>query len=120
MNPNFQDDQQNIFPIGKLANASLSVVIKPDQGSKQGSMHFITDSSYNGTTGTIALLGSNDNSNFTTVYEDDDTTAMSFTLAASSQYVFQIKRRLFKYYKVVYTKGDASAGTITGDFVGIK
>ena len=100
------------------AGTSLSPSLTIKNGVKYGSIVITTSSTYNGTTGTIALQGSNDNSNFQAVLQDDNATAMSFTPAASSTYTFLLKAVLFKYYKLVYTKGDASAGTITSNFIG--
>lgn len=89
-------------------------------GVKIGSIEVETDSNYNGTTGTVVLQGSNDNVKYATVKQDDNTTDMSFTIATNSTYTWYLKAVLFKYYQIVYTKGDASAGTFTANFIGKK
>lgn len=87
-------------------------------GLIHGNIQTITSSTFNGTTSTLALQGSNTGTNWSTIYQDDGTTAVSFTLATNSTYNVLLKRILYKYYRFVYTKGNASAGTITSTFVG--
>ncbi|MCC7514534.1 MAG: hypothetical protein IT212_07560 [Bacteroidia bacterium] len=89
-------------------------------GVKIGSIEIVTNSAYNGTTGTATLQGSNDNSTFATVKQDDNSTDMEFTLATASTYTWYLKAVLFKYYRIAYAKGNASAGTVTANMVGKK
>ncbi len=103
------------------AATSASNIVVVDNGVLIGSIQIATDSAYNGTTATMALQGSNDNVSYGAILQDDNSTAMSFTLgAASSTYTFILKAVCYKYYKVVYTKGDASAGVLTVNFIGKK
>ncbi len=102
---------------GTTANSTTATVA---DGVKCGSIQIVTDSAYNGTSGTAVLQASNDNVNFATVKQDDNTTDMSFTLATASIYSWYLKAVLFKFYRISYTKGDASTGTITANFVGKK
>lgn len=85
-----------------------------------GSVHIFVSASFVGTTATLALQGSNDNTNFGTVFQNDGTTPVSFTLAASDNKFVDMQRVLYKYYRLVYTAGNASAGTITANFIGKK
>lgn len=102
---------------GTTANSTTATVA---DGVKIGSIEIVTNSAYNGTTGTAVLQGSNDNSTFATVKQDDNTTDMSFTLATNSTYTWYLKAVLFKFYRIVYTKGDATLGTVTANLVGKK
>lgn len=102
---------------GTTATSPTSTV---SDGVKIGSIEIVTNSAYNGTTGTAVLKGSNDNTNFATVKQDDNTTDMSFTLATNSTYTWYLKAVLFKYYQIVYTKGDATLGTVSANFIGKK
>jgi hypothetical protein len=102
---------------GTTANSTTATIA---DGVKIGSIEIVTNSAYNGTTGTAVLQGSNDNTTFATVKQDDNTTDMSFTLAVSSTYTWYLKAVLFKFYRIVYTKGDATLGTITANLVGKK
>ncbi len=97
-----------------------SDALSMSDGVKFGSIVIATDASYNGTTGTAVLQGSNDGASWPGVLQDDNTTAMSFTLATASTYTWQLKTVLFRFYRIVYTHGDASAGTVTANFVGKK
>lgn len=107
----------NAAPGGTTATSNVSIV---DDGVKIGSIEIVTNAAYNGTTGTAVLQGSNDNVTYATVKQDDNSTDMSFTLATASTYTWYLKAVLFKYYKVVYTKGDATLGTITVNMIGKK
>lgn len=86
-------------------------------GLIHGNIQASTSSTFVGTTATLALQASNDGTTWSTVYQDDGTTPVSFTLAASSIYNALLKRLLYRSYRLVYTKGDASAGTITATFL---
>lgn len=101
---------------GTTANSTTATIA---DGVKIGSIEIVTSAAYNGTTGT-AVLQDNDNTTFATVKQDDNTTDMSFTLAVSSTYTWYLKAVLFKFYRIVYTKGDATLGTITANLVGKK
>ena len=103
-----------------IADTSVNHTFEVPSDVTAGSIYITIDSTYNGTTGTIALNGSNDGTNFALLLSDDESQNMQFTLAASDHDIFQIKRRLFKYYRLVYTKGDATLGNISATFVGIK
>lgn len=95
------------------ATTSANFTFTPGSG-KTGSIHIITSSTFSGTTGTIALQGSNDGSTWATVYANDGTTALSFTLtAASTSYVWELENVMYLSYRLVYTKGNTTAGTIT-------
>ncbi len=112
-------DQYTTVLNGASAASSISPSFRIEDGVKQGSVMVTTSSTYNGTTGTIALKGSNDNSNFQTVLQNDGTTPMSITMATgANNNTFEIERVLYKYYQIVYTKGDATLGTLTGNFNG--
>lgn len=100
------------------AATSLTNIVVVDDDHNVGNILLGTDSTFNGTSATFTLQGSNDNVTYTTVFQDDNTTPMSFTPATSSTYCFLLKRILFKYYKVIYTKGDASAGVIVATYFG--
>ena len=79
-----------------------------------GSIQIVTSSDFAGTTGTIALKGSNDGVNFSTIYANDGVTALSFTLTAGNNtYVWELGTVLYGTYQLVYTAGNASAGTIS-------
>ncbi len=112
-----QDQYQTILN-AVLGNTSVTTSFSINDGVKQGSIMITTSSAYNGTTGTAVLNGSNDNTNFQAVLQDDNSTAMSFTLTVSQNSTFLLKRVLYKYYQLVYTKGNASAGTLTVNFIG--
>lgn len=114
-----QDDSATIFNAADAATTATSGTITIASGVNIGSIAIVTNSAFNGTTSTMALQGSNDNSNWAQVLQDDNATSMSFTLAAaSSTYTFLLKAIFFKFYRLVYTKGDASAGTITANYTG--
>jgi len=73
-----------------------------------------TSSTFTGTTGTVTLKGSNDGVNWSTLYADDNTTALSCTLTTGvSTCDWIIKSAAYHFYLVIYTKGNASAGTVT-------
>lgn len=97
------------------AGNSANFTYEPGNG-RIGSIVTTTSAAYNGTTGTIKLYGSNDGENFTQLYANDGVTALSFTLGVSGTYVWQIQNVMFLQYQIVYTKGDASAGTITSNY----
>lgn len=116
-----QDQFVTIFNAISATATVASETITVFDSIIQGSIMITTDSGFLGTTGTFVLQASNDNINYATVTQDDNTTAMSYTVSnGANSYVMQLKRILFKYYKVVYTKGDASAGIIVGNFIGKK
>lgn len=89
-------------------------------GVKIGSIEVVTNSAYDGTSGTVTLQESNDNITFSTVKQDDNTTDMSFTIATNSTYKWYLKAVLAKFYQIVYAHGDATVGTVTANFVGKK
>lgn len=103
-------------PGGTTANFSWTI----QDGVKIGSICISTNSAYDGTTGTAVLQACNDNTNWAGVLQDDNSTAMSFTLATASTYTWELKSVSRKYYRIVYTKGNATDGTITADFIGKK
>jgi len=95
------------------AATSLTVAFETPQTATTGSIQNTTSGAFDGTTSTLALQGSNDNVNWSTVFQDDNVTPLSFTLSAgNNSYVWVNKAQVFRYYRVVYTKGDATAGTI--------
>lgn len=104
----------------KNMDATVSEIIVPDDSVYQASIIAHTDSTFNGTTSTLSLKVSNDNINYAQAYADDDTTPLTFTLSASSNYSFLLKKVLFRYYKLTYTIGDASAGILDATFIGKK
>ncbi len=104
-------------PGGTTVTSAASIVA---DGVKIGSIEIVTNSAYDGTTGTAVLQGSNDNVTYATVKQDDNTTDMSFTLATASTYTWYLKAVLFKYYKIVYTKGNTNTGTVTANMIGKK
>lgn len=115
------DDQYNTLLNAVTAATSVSPSFTVQDGVDSGSIQITTSSTFNGSTSTAVLKGSNDNSNFTQVYQSDGTTAMSFTLAAAStNYSWLMGRVLYKFYQLVYTKGDATLGTVTANFIGKK
>lgn len=118
----YYKDQMGIMLNAVPANADLtSNYLTMDDGVLIGSIEVTTSATFNGTTSTVTLQGSNDNVTFATVLQDDLTTSMAFTLnAASSTYTWYLKAVLFKYYKIVYAKGDASAGSVSANFIGKK
>lgn len=79
-----------------------------------GSIQIFTNSAFDGTTSTTALEGSNDGGIvWSTVFEDDNVTPLSFTLSAgANSFVWIFKTIAFNKYRIVYTVGDATAGTI--------
>ncbi len=78
-----------------------------------GSVQISTNDSFNGSTTTAALQASNDDITWSTVFADDNTTPLSFTLSAgSNSYVWLIKATMFQHYRIVYTKGNATLGTV--------
>lgn len=114
-----QDQFETIFNDTSAAATVDSQVINTQNNILQGSIQLVTNSAFNGTTSTIALKGSNDNSNWSTVYQDDNVTPATFTMSSgANDYTFSLKRILYRFYKVVYTKGDAAAGTLTANFIG--
>lgn len=113
-------DQELIVFNAIPSATSISNIIVGESGVAFGSITNYTSSNFDGTTSTLALQGSNDNIIYGAVLQDDNTTAMSFTLAVSGTYTFILKALEYKYYKLVYTKEDATAGTLTSKFVGKK
>lgn len=105
---------------GYIHSTSANFTWTIQDGVKIGSIHIHVSSTFVGTTATILLLGSNDGSNFGTVYRLDETTPVSFTLAANDNKIAELLRVSLKYYRLVYDKGDASAGTIDANFIGKK
>ena len=96
------------------ATTSITGVITTAPRVQIMNIQTYTNSAYSGTTATVALKGSNDGVSWATLYADDNTTALSFTItAASTSYDWLVKAAMYKYYLVIYTKGNASAGTIT-------
>lgn len=82
-------------------------------GARVGSVQISTSASFNGSTTTAAFQGSNDGTTWSTVYQDDNETAMTFTLSSGeNSYVWILKVIAFSQYRIVYTKGNASAGTV--------
>lgn len=109
---------ESAIPSGATTTSSPAAL---QDGIKIGSILNSTSSTYVGTTATIALYGSNDNITYAAVMQDDNVTPCSFTLAAaSSTYTWELKAAVFKYYRILYTKGDASVGTITSILAGKK
>ena len=95
------------------ANTSGNFSMQMANGRRVGSIQIYTNSAFNGSTGTAALQGSNDGTNWATVYADDNVTALSFTLATGeNHYAWVLKTIAFNQYRIVYTKGNASAGTV--------
>ena len=101
-------------------SATISQIAVVDDTVYQGSILCTTDSTFNGSTSTLTIYISNDNVTYAQGYADDDVTPLTFTLAASSTYSFPLKRILFKYYKLTYTVGNASAGVLNATYVGKK
>lgn len=92
------------------ASVTTSQVVQIGGTEQAGGVSVImtTDSSFNGTTSTIAVSYSNDGTNYTA-------TTGSVTLgAASTSYLCEAGTNLVKFVKFTYTKGDANAGTLTG------
>lgn len=115
-----ENDQNKTLMNGTSLATTANFDFTIEDGVERGSIHIVTDSDFNGTTSTLALQASNDNSNWAIVYQDDNVTAMSFTLAASSNYSFLLKGVFYQFYRLVYTKGNASAGTAVANFRGSK
>lgn len=113
-------DQFGTLMNAHSATVSSNFTWQVQDGVDSGSVHAIVSSTFVGTTATLALLGSNDNTNFGTVFQNDGITPVSFTLAASDNKFIDMQRVLYKYYRLVYTAGDASAGTITANYIGKK
>lgn len=96
------------------ATTSITGVITTNQRVQIISIQTYTSSTYAGTTATMTLKGSNDGINWSTMYADDNVTALSCTLTTGvSTCDWIIKSAVYKYYLVIYTKGNASAGTVT-------
>lgn len=115
------NDQLKFIMKNESATVAGNFDILLEEGVETGSIIITTPAAFTGTTGTIDLYGSNDGVNFAVVYQDDNVTPMSFTLATGANtYSWQIKRTLYKHYRIVYTVGDASAGTILATFIGKK
>ncbi len=112
-----QDQYQTLLDAA-AGGTSVSPKFAVSEGVKQGSIMITTSSAYDGTTGTIALQGSNDDINYQAVLQDDNVTAISATLLVSQNTSFLLKLVLYKFYKLVYTKGNAGAGTVTANFNG--
>lgn len=90
-----------IFPFPEINSAII------------GSVQVSTSTTFIGSTGTVTLQASNDNSVWSQVYADDNTTALSFTLSNGFNiYDWLIKNMFYKYYRILYTPGNASAGTV--------
>lgn len=87
-------------------------------GLSHGNIQITTSAAFNGTTSTIALQGSNDAVTWSTAYQDDNVTPVSFTPAAASTYNVLLKKIMYRYYRLVYTVGDATLGTVSAIFVG--
>ena len=115
-----QDDQFTFFNGAAGGTNANSGMLTVAAGVKSGSIMISTNSAYDGTTGTVVLQGSNDGgTTWAGVLQDDNATAMSFTLAAGANTdTFQLKRVLFKFYRLVYTAGNATLGTVTANYVG--
>lgn len=89
-----------------------------ESGDKIGSIVISTNGDYNGTTGTIELLGSNDNDVYTPVLQDDNVTPMAFTLNGPLDFrTFVLKAVVYKYYRVSYLPGDTTNGGVSAVFV---
>lgn len=82
-----------------------------------GSVQVTTNSSFDGTTSTVALEASNDGVDWFTVYQDDNTTAMQYTLSAgNNNYIWILKIVGFRFYRINYSKGNATTGRLKGIF----
>lgn len=117
--PVFDDDQHLTVFQNIPATVAKSVSFTIWKRIKQGSIQLDISSDYVGTTATAQLFGSNNNVKFFPVLADDDTTAVLFTFTtASDSRAINIKRRLYQFYRLDFVPGDASAGTISAEFVG--
>lgn len=102
------------------ATATGNYQVKTGQRVQVGSIQILTSSDWNGTTGTAVLEYSNaaspnSTTDWTPVYADDNTTALSFTLSgASGEYTWVLKTVNYAWYRIVYTKGNGTVGTVTG------
>lgn len=100
---------------------SQTYVVELEDGVESGVIQITTDAAYDGTTGTLALYGSADGVNYGIVYQDDNTTPMSFTPAAGANSLsWLIKRTMYGWYRILYTKGDGTVGVIIARFIGKK
>src|ERR1035437_2567883 len=104
-------DQVETLVTGGVSATTTNYSFTPKSNYIQGNIVAVTDSTFNGTTTTLSLKGSNDGVTFVQVYADDDITALTYTLSTNSTYAFLLKRILFKHYKLIYTTGDATLGT---------
>lgn len=83
-----------------------------------GNITITTSAAFNGSTTTAALYSSNDGIYYTPVYQSDNTTAMSFTLTAgANSYVWIIPCTPVQRYQIVYTKGNATLGTVYASMI---
>lgn len=96
------------------ASTSITGVVTTAPRVQIMNIQTYTSSAFDGSTSTLTLKGSNDGVSWSTLYADDNTTALSFTMAAGArQYDWIVKAAVYKYYLVTYTKGNATAGTLS-------
>jgi len=83
-------------------------------GRRSGGLHIYTNAAFNGSTSTVAFEKRGDNQcGWATVMADDNTTPITFTLSAGEHnYTVDIKNKSASEYRVVYTKGNATLGTV--------
>lgn len=78
-----------------------------------GSIQISTSAAFNGSTTTAAIQCSNDGTIWSTLYADDNVTPVTFTLTAGeNSYICLMKAAGFEFYRIVYTKGNATLGTV--------
>ena len=111
-------EQYSSLFFNKTATQNANSEFKVEDFATFGNIVISTTEQFNGSTATIQLFGSNDGRFYAPVYQDDNKTLMKFTLASNKQYTWYFRRFLFRYYKVSYTAGDTTDGTLTANFLG--
>ncbi len=108
--------QQIQFMNAVTATVTATYLVVPVTSSvngTSGSVQIKTSSTFNGTTSTVALNGSLDGIAWFPVLQNDGVTAMSYTLTASFNKPFNLVTIQYRLYEIIYTKGDATAGTVS-------
>jgi hypothetical protein len=110
----FSQQIQFMSAVTATVTATYPVVsVTSSVNGSAGSVQIKTNSAFNGTTSTAALNGSNDGVIWFPVLQSDGVTAMSYTLTASFNKPFNLVTIQYRLYEIIYTKGDATAGTVS-------
>lgn len=101
--------------IASTASGTYSVVVT----GKVGHIMVSTNAAFNGSTTTDSLKVGSVNPLTGTItwalaYQNDGVTPCIITHSAGANiYTWQLQNALYHYYKIVYTKGNATLGTVT-------